>query len=132
MYCPNSRCPDWKRYRNPSTDAKAAGLCPACHSPLLPGEPDDQTTGRMSNLRGSHRSQNAGRSLVPVMEFSDHLNAELARSYLRAHGVDARIQADDCGAVRPELAFGGGVRLLTPPEDASRARDLLEATAEEL
>ena len=44
-------------------------------------------------------------------------------------GIDAMIQADTAGGMRPHLAWAGsGFKLLVREEDAGAARDLLESS----
>ena len=63
--------------------------------------------------------------LVVVGTFLNMIDAELAKSALESADIDALIQADDAGGMRPHLQVHG-VRLLVRAEDADRATDLLE------
>ena len=46
-----------------------------------------------------------------------------------AAGIEAMIQADTAGGMRPHLAWAGsGFKLLVREEDAGAARDLLESS----
>jgi hypothetical protein len=58
--------------------------------------------------------------------FSSRVEADLARSLLRDHGIEAHVTADDVGGLHPELSMvTGGVGLVVPPEDVEAARALL-------
>jgi hypothetical protein len=65
-----------------------------------------------------------GDSLVTVGTFLTHIDADLAKTALEAAGIDAMIQSDDCGGVRPHL-WMGGIQLLVRDEDAQRAIEIL-------
>ena len=52
--------------------------------------------------------------------------AELARSFLEANGIDAVVFADDCGGARPHLQISEGVRLMVKQEDKEKALQLFE------
>jgi hypothetical protein len=65
--------------------------------------------------------------LVVVRTYSYRHEAELARSALEAHGIEAMIEADDCGGQRPLIgAILGGVKLVVRRSDESRAKKFLE------
>jgi hypothetical protein len=66
--------------------------------------------------------------LVTVRTFINRIEAELARSALAAAGVDAVLQLDDCGGVRPSLWLTG-IDLLVRPEDYARAAEVLDLPA---
>ena len=66
--------------------------------------------------------------LVSVRTFLNRIEAELALSALEAAGIDAVLQRDDCGGVRPSLWLSG-VDLLVRPEDFRRASDVLDLPA---
>lgn len=63
-------------------------------------------------------------ALMVVGTFLNHVEADLAKSALEAAGIDAMIQSDDCGGVRPHL-WMSGVQLLVRDEDAQRAMEIL-------
>ena len=66
--------------------------------------------------------------LVTVRTFLNRIEAELALSALEAAGIDAVLQRDDCGGVRPSLWLSG-VDSLVRPEDFRRATDVLDLPA---
>jgi len=68
-----------------------------------------------------------GRSedLVVVRTYSYRPEAELALSALEANGIEAMVEADDCGGQRPLLGANIGVKLLVRRPDADRASKLL-------
>jgi hypothetical protein len=67
---------------------------------------------------------------VLLAEFGQRVEAEIALSALEAAGIRALVQADDCGAVDPALAFGRGVRLVVSQVDLERAREVLREARE--
>jgi hypothetical protein len=75
-------------------------------------------------------------NLVVVQTFGSGPEAALAKSALEDAGIDAMIQADTAGGMRPHLAWsGGGFKLLVREDDVLTAQDVLdsfdEAAAEE-
>jgi hypothetical protein len=67
--------------------------------------------------------------LVVVRTFGSGPEADMAKGALEAAGIDAMIQADTAGGMRPHLAWAGsGFKLLVREEDAGAARDLLESS----
>ena len=70
--------------------------------------------------------------LVVVRDFSSEPEAEIARSALEAAGIDAIIQSDTAGHMRTHIAWSGaGFRILVREEDATAAREVLDAPPEE-
>jgi imidazoleglycerol phosphate synthase glutamine amidotransferase subunit HisH len=57
--------------------------------------------------------------------YSYRHEAELARSALEAQGIEAVVEADDCGGQRPLMGANVGVKLLVRRSDESRAKDVL-------
>ncbi len=66
--------------------------------------------------------------LVIVRTFINRIEADLALTALQAAGIEAVLQRDDCGGVRPSLWLSG-VEMLVRPEDFRRARDVLDLPA---
>jgi hypothetical protein len=64
--------------------------------------------------------------LVVVATYNYRHEAAVGRSMLEANGVDAVINADDFGGVRPVLGVVNGVRLLVKRQDEREARQLLK------
>jgi hypothetical protein len=62
--------------------------------------------------------------LVVIRTYLTRIDAELAQSVLDAADIDALVQADDAGGMRPGL-WMSGVRLLVPAEDSDRANVVL-------
>ena len=57
------------------------------------------------------------------------MEADMAKSALASTGIDALIQADSAGGMRPHLAWAtGGFKLLVREEDAATARDVLSGS----
>jgi hypothetical protein len=65
--------------------------------------------------------------LVVVQAFNKEWEAEMAKSALKAAGIDAMIRADSVGGTRPHVAWaGGGFKVLVREENAAAARGVLE------
>jgi Putative prokaryotic signal transducing protein len=72
-------------------------------------------------------------TLVVVHSFGSGPDAEMAKSALEAAGIDAMIQADAAGGMRPHLAWAsGGFKILVREEDAASAREVLEGPSDAL
>ena len=72
-------------------------------------------------------------NLVVVGSFGSESEAEIAKSALEAAGIDAMIQADTAGRMRPHIAWSGsGFKILVREEDATAARELLETPVEDV
>ncbi|MFN3472746.1 MAG: DUF2007 domain-containing protein [Blastomonas sp.] len=67
-------------------------------------------------------------SLKAIAEYADRIEAEMARLTLGAQGIEAHIF--DGGMAGLGLGFMTPARLMVLPEDAARARALLEHTNE--
>ena len=69
--------------------------------------------------------------LVVVHMFATRPEADLAKSSLEAADIDAMIQADTTGDMRPHLGWAsGGFRLIVREEDVDAARDVLDLPAQ--
>jgi hypothetical protein len=70
-------------------------------------------------------------NLVVVHAFRSEPEAEMAKGALEAAGIDAMIQADSAGGMRPHLAWAsGGFKVLVREQDAAAAREVLEPQTE--
>jgi hypothetical protein len=68
--------------------------------------------------------------LVVVHAFGSRAEADLAKSALDAAGIDAMVQADSGGGMRPALAWAGvGFQVVVRAEDVEAARDVLDLPA---
>lgn len=67
------------------------------------------------------------REPVTVGRFYYRHEAEFAKAYLEAAGIESAIFADDAGGMEVALSFSNSVRVLVHPEDADRAREVLAA-----
>ena len=64
--------------------------------------------------------------LLVVDRFASQVEADLAKSALESAGIDAMIQADTAGGMRPHIAWSGlGFKVLVREEDAETAREIL-------
>jgi hypothetical protein len=64
--------------------------------------------------------------LVVVAEFGSRHEAELAKSYLDGADLPSVLSVDDSGGALAGLSLSGPARILVRPEDAERARTLLD------
>lgn len=72
-------------------------------------------------------------NLIIAGSFGSEPEAEIAKSALEAAGIDAMIQADTAGGMRPHIAWSGsGFKILVREEDATAAREVLEAPMQDL
>ena len=63
-----------------------------------------------------------------IQSFDTQPEAELAKGALASAGIDAMIQADTVGGMRPHVAMtGAGYRLLVRRQDATDAWDVLDS-----
>jgi hypothetical protein len=64
--------------------------------------------------------------MTRIKNYSNRLEAELARNLLITNNIDALVEADDAGGVRPFMLMGtGGAWLLVKEEHKNDALDLL-------
>ena len=64
-----------------------------------------------------------------VAVFIDAEEAQIARGYLRSHGLDAQLPDEQALSVMPEMRVGlGGYRLTVPDDEAMQAERLLAET----
>jgi hypothetical protein len=67
--------------------------------------------------------------LVVVSAFGTEAEAEMAKSALESAGIDAMIQADWVGHMRPHVAWAsGGFKMLVRAEDEAEAREILNSS----
>jgi hypothetical protein len=67
---------------------------------------------------------------VVVRKFSYRHEAEVARSFLDGHGIEAWVTSDDCGSVDPALGLVRGACLVVAGENAARAEELLDSSSD--
>ncbi len=65
--------------------------------------------------------------LVMLRSCSYRHEAEVVRSVLAGHGIDAYVMSDDCGTLDPALGLVRGARVVVADEDVERANALLDA-----
>ena len=58
--------------------------------------------------------------------FATEIDAKMARDVLNDEGITAVVFKDDRGGMEPHLQRTRGVRLVVKPDDAKRARKILE------
>jgi Putative prokaryotic signal transducing protein len=65
-------------------------------------------------------------NLLVVQTFGSQQEADMAKGALESAGIDAIIQADSVGGMRPHIAWAsGGIKLLVREEDEATAREIL-------
>ena len=65
--------------------------------------------------------------LVKIASFGSRTEGEMVVELLRNEGIDAMLEVDDAGGLRPDVPMGmGGAKVLVRPEDESRAREIVE------
>jgi hypothetical protein len=73
----------------------------------------------------------ADTDLVIVQSFSTLSEAEMAKGALESAEIDAMIQGDSVGGMRPHMAgSSGGFKLLVRAEDQPAAQQVLEPSEE--
>lgn len=60
--------------------------------------------------------------LINIKTYSSRHEAELAKGFLAANGVNAVVSGDDYGGIHPGLSFSTGVRLSVKEEDVEKAK----------
>jgi len=65
--------------------------------------------------------------MASVQTFTSELEGAMALARLRALGMDAWLETDNCGGMRPHLDLQESVRLLVAGAELDRARDILAA-----
>jgi len=70
-------------------------------------------------------------NLIAVGLYLDRFEAEHACNVLATEEIDAVIEADDGGGVRPELLMVKGVKVLVAEQDSERARGILNPETKE-
>ena len=65
-------------------------------------------------------------------EFYSRDEAEIVRELLRANGIESFVNSDDCGSIRPELAFSRGVQLYVAEKDAPLVEKVMDESITEI
>jgi|WetSurMetagenome_2_1015567.scaffolds.fasta_scaffold252370_2 hypothetical protein len=63
---------------------------------------------------------------IILRAFTERTEAEIARGFLEAEGIEAAIAADDLGSEGPGMTFGKPIDLVVEAADVERARALLD------
>jgi hypothetical protein len=64
--------------------------------------------------------------MIPLAEFENEFEAEIARGHLKSAGIDAIVLKDDAGGMFPSLQETEGVHLLVQQDQKVNARRVLE------
>ncbi len=64
--------------------------------------------------------------MIPIAEFENEFEAEIACGHLKSEGIDAIVLKDDAGGMFPSLQGTEGVHLLAPQDQEENARRILE------
>ena len=67
--------------------------------------------------------------LVVLSTFTNHIEADLARSALDAMGIESMVRADDAGGEQPGLWVANGVQILVKARDADLAKMVISGSA---
>lgn len=67
---------------------------------------------------------------IVLETFINEVEAQEACAQLTARGLDALVEGDNCGGMRPHFDYSIGVKVLVREQDQDQARDLLRATDE--
>jgi len=62
--------------------------------------------------------------------FVTETDAQAACAQLQARGLEAMIESDNCGGMRPHFDYSMGVTLLVREQDLEQARELVQAAEE--
>ncbi len=64
---------------------------------------------------------------VTIQSYATRVDAEMAKSLLESNYIRAIVEGDDCGGLRPEIAFSsGGFDLIVFQDDVDYAKELLQ------
>ncbi len=61
-----------------------------------------------------------------VWEYSNHVEAELAKGLLSSSGIESIVHSDDCGGMAGGQTFIQGVKLFVSENDVDRAKKILK------
>ncbi len=64
--------------------------------------------------------------MIPVAEFGNEFDAEVACGHLKAVGIHSSLTKDDAGGMFPSLQKTEGVQLLVSQRDSEQARRILD------
>jgi|WetSurMetagenome_2_1015567.scaffolds.fasta_scaffold60504_3 hypothetical protein len=64
--------------------------------------------------------------MIPLAEFDNELDAEIACGHLKSAEIDAIVLKDDAGGMFPSLQGTEGVHLLVPKDREEESRRILE------
>ena len=67
-------------------------------------------------------------SPTTVKTFSTEIDAQVAKAFLSAHGIESMIVKDDLGGLQPNFQLTGGVNLVVNEHDKKKAAELLKST----
>jgi len=84
-----------------------------------------------SNRVAAYNSDMDRSKLAVVDRFASQVEADLAKTALESAGIDAMIQADTAGGMRPHIAWSGlGFKVLVREEDVAEAHEVLQPPPE--
>jgi hypothetical protein len=134
VFCPNPKCPDFEDSGTPTEYVDGIVECPMCGARLVDRMPDteslrDQTSPKKDNT-DVESSDELTEELVVVASFNFRQDADLARTFLIAKGIEVFESPDDCGGMDPGLGFGTRTRLLVHKNNADKAIALLDEIEE--
>ena len=134
MFCPNPKCPDFEDSGTPSEYVDSIIKCPICGARLVEQMPDIKSLrGQADSNKDNADVQSSNElteELVVVASFNFRQDADLAKTFLSAKGIEVFESPDDCGGMDPGLGFGTRTRLLVHKNNAEEAIALLEEIEE--
>ena len=72
------------------------------------------------------------KNLKLLSTYQTEFEAELVRTKLEGEGIEAMVEAQDRSNVIPSIDYSNGFHLYVEPEDLDRARQIIEATDDDL
>jgi hypothetical protein len=130
MFCPNPECPDLDGSDTPSEYVDGITKCPICGTWLVDQRPEFSSSGDQpdsgDDTTDAESSKELTEDLVVVASFNYRQDADLAKSFLIANGIEVFESSDDLGGSNPGLGFATGTRLLVLKSDAEKAIALLD------
>lgn len=129
-HCPNPECPDRPAHGRPGEYRDEVDVCPFCGTPLEWGPPPEPVSRGNADLPPPGEPGDSNSGPAAVGHFMDEGEAELARGFLEARGIPARIARDTAGWYPSALGAMTGIRLLVPASLAAEAESLLAAVEE--
>lgn len=103
MFCPNARCPDYKRTGLPGEYIDGVTSCPYCGAELVGRRPcieeqwaeEDNDATYTFDIAGVGEAYEPEREIVPIADYISDNDAGISLSFLVANGIEAYMMPDD-------------------------------------